>query len=164
MDVPAKSKAAGYNLKGAIATRHNLPEMAADCYTKSIEQEDNPVARWNRYDATMKSAVTPDGIRMDLLDRSIEDLKKYTELKKEEPDGYLAQFVLHTIKSGAYKSEEKHAEAFQELKTGYIRLRSAFMLIDQGKNPQRNIGMTIEQFRQAYDELRKVPELQPKEY
>ncbi|MEM3154814.1 MAG: hypothetical protein QW165_04610 [Candidatus Woesearchaeota archaeon] len=164
MDVPKKSKSAGYNVKGTIAMRHNLPEMAAECYTESIKHEDNPVARWNRYDATMRFAITPDGIRMDFIDRSLEDLKKYTEFKKEEPDGYLAQFILHSIKSRAYQSEEKDAEALNELKTGYLRLRSAIALIEQGKQPKRNIGMTIEQFRQAYDELKKVPELQPKEF
>lgn len=164
MDVPKKSKSAGYNLKGAIGMRHNIPEMAAVCYTESIEQEDNPVARWNRYDATMRFAVTPDGIRLDLVDRSLEDVKKYTEFNKEEPDGYLAQFVIYTMKSGALKAQEKDAEALKELKEGYLQLRNAFIFIDKGKQPKRNIGMTIEQFRQVYDQLKQVPEIQPKEY
>ncbi len=119
-------KANAYNLEGTIALRHKIPEFAIQCYTDSIKENDNPVARWNRFDTRLQLMKDGD-IRLDYLDSALEDAKKYSAFKPEEPDGYAAQYLIHafrlTVKA---QHSELDINPEQELKASYEALKQVF--------------------------------------
>jgi tetratricopeptide (TPR) repeat protein len=112
--------------RGLIKQKQGWHAMAIKDFDKAIELQDQPEARWARYSSYMSFSSTTEQIIVDGLLKALDDIDKYIENKKEEPDGYLAKYS--TISILAYAEQDK-----EKVKGAYETLKTAFKLIDSGK-------------------------------
>jgi tetratricopeptide (TPR) repeat protein len=115
-----------FYVRGLIKQKQGWHAMAIKDFDKSIELQDQPEARWARYSSYMSFSSTTEQIIVDGLLKALDDINKYIETKKEEPDGYLAKYS--TISLLAYTEQDN-----EKVKDAYETLKTAFKLVDSGK-------------------------------
>jgi tetratricopeptide (TPR) repeat protein len=152
----AELKANAFNFKGNIALRHEFPEMAEQCYTQAIKLKDSHQSRWNRYEARMKQATrvydNALNIRPDFAKNALEDLDKCIEFKPEEPDAFLAKYLVYGVIATSIENKEEQEKVIEKM---YFSLKSFFTLVDKGREMQRESmkQIPLEPVRDTYKKL-----------
>jgi tetratricopeptide (TPR) repeat protein len=139
----------GWYKKATIDQRRNNHEDAAKHLTKAIELKDSPELRWERYISHIilsKEGTT----QIEHLEKALEDINKYIEARKEEPDGYFYKGVAQCMLEEATNQKKHNKEAYETFKQGKD-------LLDQGKEFKRTgfnkegILKTIKELKEHYE-------------
>jgi tetratricopeptide (TPR) repeat protein len=143
-----------FYVRGLIKQQNGWHAIAIRDFDKAIEIKDGPAARWARYSSYMSFSSTTEQIIVDGLLKALDDIDKYIEFKKEEPDGYLARYATISVLAFAEQNKEKVKESYDTLKT-------AFTLVEKGKPIARiDFKRNLHVFRLILDTLSK--EYEPK--
>jgi len=144
-----------FYVRGLIKQHKGWHAMAIRDFDKSIDIKDAALVRLARYNSYMAFSVKVDEIIVDGVQKALDDIDKYVEMKKEEPDGHIYRYVTIGVLAYANQDKEKVKEAYQSLET-------AIKLIDRG-NPivHRELQQAEDLLRDVYSKLQK--ELEPKQ-
>ncbi len=138
-----------FYVRGLIKQHNGWHAMAIRDFDKAIDAKDEPAARWARYSSYMSFSSTTEQIVVSGLLKALDDINKYIEFKKEEPDGYLARYATISVLAFAEQDKEKVKESYDTLKT-------AFTLIDNGKPIFRaDFQKNLKIFRLIFESLEK---------
>lgn len=138
--------AAAHMLKGQIWARIGAYAFAIESYTKAIELNDGATARWQRHFAYMHLAIQGAGIELDPLEKALVDVKRYSELNPDSPDGHLALYVVHGIRWRALQDEK-------DLYGAYLAVKKALPLIKGGKKPEHFNELPMKELELEFQQL-----------
>lgn len=131
-----------YDTKGLICARHGFVSFAEENFTKAIEKKDTAQYRWHRFQVRLKVAQT----EIKYLDKSLEDIKKVTEFRPEEPEGYVFTAAVY----GSMMFAKQDASLARD---SYNALKKAITLIDAGNKTKLN-NREINELRMVYKSLK----------
>jgi tetratricopeptide (TPR) repeat protein len=132
-----------YDTKGLICAKNGFLSFAEECFTNAIAMRDTPQYRWHRFQTRLKTAQTEDNY----LDKALEDIKKVTEQRPNEPEGYIFTASVYGIMMFTRRDKTCAKEV-------YTSLRKAFELIDAGNKTKFSI-FELDELRTVYKELKK---------
>ncbi len=131
-----------YDTKGLICAREGFLSFAEQNFTKAIEKQDTAQYRWHRFQVRLKTAQTEN----DYLDKALEDIRKVTEFKPEEPEGHFYVAAVYGTMMLTRQEESYAREVFNSLK-------KAINLIDAGNKTKLSIT-EINEMRTVYNSLK----------
>jgi len=122
----------GWYQKATIDQRRDNHEDAVKHLTKAIELKDSPELRWERYHSYLKTSIQNNGetIIPEPVKKSLEDISKYIEFRKEEPDGYFYKGIAQCMLEKATTNKPHNKEAYESFKQG-------IQLLNDGKEFKR---------------------------
>jgi len=138
----------GWYKKANIDQRRDNHEDSVNHLTKAIELKDSPELRWERYHSYLKIAVKDNGeiLLSDPIKKSLEDINKYIEFRKEEPDGYFYKGIAQCMLEKAVNAKPHNKEAYETFKQG-------IQLLNDGKEFKR-AGFNTEGILKTFKELK----------
>ncbi len=138
----------GWYQKAIIEKRLEHHEDAVKHFTKAIELKDSPELRWERYHSYLKLSVNPEEkLLREPIEKALEDISKYVEFKKEEPDGYFYKGVAHCMLEKAVNNKPHNKEAYETFKQG-------IKLLNEGKEFKRT-GFNTEGILETFSTLKE---------
>ncbi len=144
----------GWYKKAVIDQRSDNHEDAVKHFTKAIELQDSPELRWERYISHIILSKEEGTAQREHIEKALEDINKYIESRKEEPDGYFYKGVAQCMLEEATNQKKHNKEAYETFKQGKN-------LLDQGKEFKRT-GFNKEGILKTVKELKEHYEPQTK--
>jgi len=132
-----------FDAKGIICSRKGFISFAEECFTNAIAIKDTAQYRWHRFQTRLKTAQTEDNY----LDKALEDIKKVTEQRPNEPEGYIFTASVYGIM--LFTRQDKTCA-----KDVYDSLKKAFELIDAGNKTKFSM-FELNELRTVYNALKK---------
>jgi tetratricopeptide (TPR) repeat protein len=163
----------GFYVKGQIEQRHGYFAYAIRSFTTSIEKakarlsnsDDETLksniaeALWNRYNCHVALSIRlhPETkILAGPVEKAIKDMDEYIQLRKDEPDGYLAKGAAQCIMEKAKNDEPHNKEA-------YLTIKRGIELFKKGKQfRQKPFSLNPEGLLKEFEELKKIYEPEEK--
>ncbi len=142
----------GWFEKGIIDQRHGCHAYAVKNLTRAIELEDLPDTRWARCQSYLTLSITDKGNRIlpEHVKKALEDINKYVESRKEEPDGYFYKAAAQCMLEKATNNKPDSKEAYETFKQG-------MQLFNEGKELRRAV-FNKERILEDFIRLKKVYE------
>lgn len=162
----------GFYVKGQIEQRHGYHAYAVKSFTTSIEnakarlpkstgeeaeklKSNIAEALWDRYQCHIALSVrirSEVKILREPVEKALQDIEEYIQLRKDQPDGYIAKGAAQCVLEKAVNDKPHSKEAYLTVKKGIELIKSGKELTQKPfKGNKEGILKEFEEMKQTYE-------------